>query len=282
MSVYDIAKALVPFIVYGASILLHSYNIGIFKNKLVYLTICFIAALFMSKLSAAVLIIPLYTYVFFKYFCEKKNIINFKEYITDDSVIGYHLIFNLINNSEISHIATVEGFYNIKKWFESSDESNYLINEPKDNKFITLNKANIVEFSYSTITKRKTLLNPLLYLFTIPAPNKLDVFNYVRGIFATLIIFTLSQMYMLKIDVSTVLYDKDMIINLFSSSISFITMIFIGYYIIFFTLKILSKPIQVNDYIHKVTFQSRNKIYNYASFNFALICLLGIGILKGL
>ncbi|HID0859464.1 TPA: hypothetical protein ACXDBN_003928, partial [Clostridium botulinum] len=105
---------------------------------------------------------------------------NIKEHIKDNTVKGYHLVFKLINNMDISFSTTVEEFNKIKEWYESENKESYSIKQ--DNRYVSLNKVNIVEFSYSTITNKKEMLNPIMYILTTPAPRIIDIFNYCKGI----------------------------------------------------------------------------------------------------
>ncbi len=54
---------------------------------------------------------------------------------------------------DISFSTTVEEFNKIKEWYESENKESYSIKQ--DNRYVSLNKVNIVEFSYSTITNKK-------------------------------------------------------------------------------------------------------------------------------
>ncbi len=88
------------------------------------------------------------------YYIIKSNITNnIKKHIKDNTVKGYHLVFKLINNMDISFSTTVEEFKKIKEWYESENKESYSIKQ--DNRYVNLNKVNIVEFSYSTITNKK-------------------------------------------------------------------------------------------------------------------------------
>ncbi|APH23099.1 hypothetical protein CF088_19195 [Clostridium botulinum] len=206
---------------------------------------------------------------------------NIKEHIKDNTVKGYHLVFKLINNMDISFSTTVEEFNKIKEWYESENKESYSIKQ--DNRYVSLNKVNIVEFSYSTITNKKEMLNPIMYILTTPAPRISDIFNYCKGIvlipIISLVAYIIYERYMLNIDMKNILSNTIMINQILRSSFMVISVIFILHYIAFFLFKMLDLNLNEDkDLIYKLKNQTKNKVYTYASFNFVIIILLSCGL----
>ncbi|NFR57607.1 hypothetical protein AL714_16235 [Clostridium botulinum] len=209
------------------------------------------------------------------YYIIKSNITNnIKKHIKDNTVKGYHLVFKLINNMDISFSTTVEEFKKIKEWYESENKESYSIKQ--DNKYINLNKVNIVEFSYSTITNKEEMLNPIMYILTTPAPRIIDVFNYFKVMLLTPIIlaaYIIYQRYMLNVEIKNILSNTIMLNQILRASFIVISAMFIFYYIAFFMFKMLGLN-EDKDLIYKLKNQTKNKVYTYASFNFVIIILL--------
>ncbi|NFL27540.1 hypothetical protein FDC22_09380 [Clostridium botulinum] len=202
---------------------------------------------------------------------------NIKEHIKDNTVKGYHLVFKLINNMDISFSTTVEEFNKIKEWYESENKESYSIKQ--DNRYVSLNKVNIVEFSYSTITNKKEMLNPIMYILTTPAPRIIDIFNYCKGIvlipIISLVAYIIYERYMLNVEIKNILSNTIMINQILRSSFMVISVIFILHYIAFFLFKMLGLNLNEDkDLIYKLKNQTKNKVYTYASFNFVIIILL--------
>ncbi|NFP57328.1 hypothetical protein FDG35_05085 [Clostridium botulinum] len=202
---------------------------------------------------------------------------NIKEHIKDNTVKGYHLVFKLINNMDISFSTTVEEFNKIKEWYESENKETYSIKQ--DNRYVSLNKVNIVEFSYSTITNKKEMLNPIMYILTTPAPRIIDIFNYCKGIvlipIISLVAYIIYERYMLNVEIKNILSNTIMINQILRSSFMVISVIFILHYIAFFLFKMLGLNLNEDkDLIYKLKNQTKNKVYTYASFNFVIIILL--------
>ncbi len=61
---------------------------------------------------------------------------------------------------------------------KSENKESYSIKQ--DNRYVNLNKVNIVEFSYSTITNKKEILNPIMYILTTPISRIIDAFSYFK------------------------------------------------------------------------------------------------------
>lgn len=199
---------------------------------------------------------------------------NIKKHIKDNTVKGYHLVFKLINNMDISFSTTVEEFNKIKEWYESENKESYSIKQ--DNRYVNLNKINIVEFSYSTITNKKEMLNPIMYILTTPTPRIIDVFSYFKAMLLTPIIlaaYIIYQRYMLNVEIKNILSNTIMINQILRSSFMVISVIFILHYIAFFMFKMLGLN-EDKDLIYKLKNQIKNKVYTYASFNFGIIILL--------
>ncbi|NFE18615.1 hypothetical protein [Clostridium botulinum] len=202
---------------------------------------------------------------------------NIKEHIKDNTVKGYHLVFKLINNMDISFSTTVEEFNKIKEWYESENKESYSIKQV--NRYVSLNKVNIVEFSYSTITNKKEMLNPIMYILTTPAPRIIDIFNYCKGIvlipIISLVVYIIYERYMLNVEIKNILSNTIMINQILRSSFMVISVIFILHYIAFFLFKMLGLNLNEDkDLIYKLKNQTKNKVYTYASFNFVIIILL--------
>lgn len=214
-----------------------------------------------------------------------------RELIKDDTIKGYHLIFKLVNNNDISFSTTIEEFNKIKKWYENSNETSYSIKNicsspttTTSGKYVNLNKVNIVEFSYSSITNKKNILNPIIYILTYPAPRIIDVFSYVKGLFLApimLVSYIIYEKYILNLDIKSILSNTSMLNHILNTAINFITIMFVFYYIVFFMLKLLGMSNQDKDYIYEVKNQTRSKVYNYASFNFVIIGCLSYALLSG-
>lgn len=214
-----------------------------------------------------------------------------RELIKDDTIKGYHLIFKLVNNNDISFSTTIEEFNKIKKWYENSNETSYSIKNicsspttTTSGKYVNLNKVNIVEFSYSSITNKKNILNPIIYILTYPAPRIIDVFSYVKGLFLApimLVSYIIYEKYILNLDIKSILSNTSMLNHILNTAINFITIMFVFYYIVFFMLKLLGMSNQDKDYIYEVKNQTRSKVYNYASLNFVIIGCLSYALLSG-
>ncbi|AJD29101.1 MULTISPECIES: hypothetical protein [Clostridium] len=209
------------------------------------------------------------------YYIIKSNITNnIKKHIKDNTVKGYHLVFKLINNMDISFSTTVEEFKKIKEWYESENKESYSIKQ--DNRYVNLNKVNIVEFSYSTITNKKEILNPIMYILTTPISRIIDAFSYFKVMLLTPIIlaaYIIYERYMLNIDMKNILSNTIMINQILRSSFMVISVIFILHYIAFFMFKMLGLN-EDKDLIYKLKNQTKNKVYTYASFNFVIVILL--------
>lgn len=214
------------------------------------------------------------------YYIIKSNITNnIKEHIKDNTVKGYHLVFKLINNMDISFATTVEEFNKIKKWYESENKESYSIK--RDNKYINLNRVNIIEFSYSTITNKKEMLSPIMYILTTPTPRIIDVFSYFKVMLLTPIIlaaYIIYQRYMLNVEIKNILSNTIMLNQILRASFIAISAIFIFHYIAFFMFKMLSVLNEEKDLIYELKNQTKNKVYTYASFNFIIIILLSCGL----
>ncbi|HID0854110.1 TPA: hypothetical protein ACXDA3_002375, partial [Clostridium botulinum] len=171
----------------------------------------------------------------------------------------------------------VEEFNKIKEWYESENKESYSIKQ--DNRYVSLNKVNIVEFSYSTITNKKEMLNPIMYILTTPAPRIIDIFNYCKGIvlipIISLVAYIIYERYMLNVEIKNILSNTIMINQILRSSFMVISVIFILHYIAFFLFKMLGLNLNEDkDLIYKLKNQTKNKVYTYASFNFVIIILL--------
>ncbi|WP_242867310.1 hypothetical protein [Clostridium sporogenes] len=214
------------------------------------------------------------------YYIIKSNITNnIKEHIKDNTVKGYHLVFKLINNMDISFATTVEEFNKIKKWYESENKESYSIK--RDNKYINLNRVNIIEFSYSTITNKKEMLSPIMYILTTPTPRIIDVFSYFKVMLLTPIIlaaYIIHQRYMLNVEIKNILSNTIMLNQILRASFIAISAIFIFHYIAFFMFKMLGVLNEEKDLIYELKNQTKNKVYTYASFNFVIIILLSCGL----
>lgn len=187
---------------------------------------------------------------------------NIKEHIKDNTVKGYHLVFKLINNMDISFSTTVEEFNKIKEWYESENKESYSIKQ--DNRYVSLNKVNIVEFSYSTITNKKEMLNPIMYILTTPAPRIIDIFNYCKGIvlipIISLVAYIIYERYMLNVEIKNILSNTIMINQILRSSFMVISVIFILHYIAFFLFKMLGLNLNEDkDLIYKLKNQTKIK-----------------------
>lgn len=213
---------------------------------------------------------------------------NIKSFLKDNSTKQYHLIFNLINNNDISYICNIEEFNKIKEWYENEDSTNYLIQDinipTSKGKYINLNKKNIVEFSYSSITNREKRLNPIIYILTCTTPKMLNIISYIKCNFILFIVFTLFSTYSkynFSINIGNILSDTTLILNAFNRTISLVTYIFLIYYIFFFILKIFELyRLDSSEYIYKVKKQVEGRHYHYASINFAFIILFRISLLR--
>ncbi len=275
---------------YNTAIILNIKQVGIFKNKVILGLLCSISAFFMPIYVAIPLSLILILLILIKIICEQRSINNIKEYINDDTIKGYHLIFKLVNNNDISFSTTIEEFNKIKEWYENSNEMSYSIKNICSSpitiycgKYVNLNKVNIVEFSYSSITNKKNILNPIIYILTYPAPRIFDVFSYVKNLFLAPIILVSYIIYetnILNSDIKSILSNTSMLNNILNTAISFITIIFVFYYIVFFILKVLGMSSQDKDYIYELKNQTRSKVYNYASFNFVIIGCLSYALLS--
>lgn len=214
------------------------------------------------------------------YYIIKSNITNnIKEHIKDNTVKGYHLVFKLINNIDISFSTTVGEFNKIREWYESENKESYSIKQ--DNKYVNLNKVNIIEFSYSTITNKKEILNPIMYILITPAPRIIDVFSYFKVMLLTPIIlaaYIIYQRYMLNVEIKNILSNTVMLDQILRASFIVISAIFIFYYIAFFMFKMLGFLNEDKDFIYELKDQTKNKVYTYASFNFIIIILLSCGL----
>lgn len=221
---------------------------------------------------------------------KKCGINNVKEYIKDDTIKKYHLIFNLINNNDISFLTTTKEFNKIKEWYESSTEPSYLITSTCSTpttiisgKYVNLNKENIVNFSYSGITNKDKIINPIKYLLTYPVPKIINVYNYFRSIILFSIILVLYKIYeknILSLDIKSIFSNKLMLDSILNTSIKFITILFVLYYVGFFIFKLLEMIGKDKDYIYEFKNQKRSKIYNYASSNFIIISCLSFSLLS--
>lgn len=210
--------------------------------------------------------------------CERYNISNIKGYIKDDTIEGYNLIFKLVNNDEISVTTTIEEFNKIITWYENDEATSYSIkdtcclpNAKVSGKYVNLNKVNIVEFSYTTITNKSNILNPIMYLLTYPVPRGINVFRYAKGLFLIPLILIVYEKYFLNLEIKNILSNETMINYIFNTTINFVTTMFVLCYIILFMQKLLGVLCKDNHYEYEVKSQMKNKFYTYASFNFVVI-----------
>ncbi|MDT8718223.1 hypothetical protein IAI10_16270 [Clostridium sp. 19966] len=214
----------------------------------------------------------------------------FKKYIQDNSIKGYNIIFKMVNGKEIDISTTVEGFEKIKNWFENDSEESYsseVTCSSKEGiisgKTILLNKVNIVEFSFETVTNRINILNFIKYIFTYPAPKLIDLTSFARSLFAIptiLIIYILYSRYALNISINSTLNNENAINYVFHVTMLAIAIVFIIAYLIFFLIKIFFWKSGNRNYFYKVESQRRYKIYDYAISNFLVIALFSHVILS--
>lgn len=279
-ALYNLAKLLIPLIIYISVLALNINKIGIFNNKAVVVVLCGISSFCMPICLAVVFFSILILILSISEFIKKHGLNNCKEYFKDNTPKEYLLIFKLINNDEISMSTNVDEFEKIKKWYENDSSIYYSLKQ--DTTYINLSKANIVQFSYSAITNTEVTFNPALYLLTIPVPRTLSMFNYVKALFlipVVMLTYILYEEFVAGTSVKSILSNTSMINQIMNSGFYVVTIIFALLYVAFFMLKLLKVSSQPKSYFYEVKKQLKNKIYTYAIFNFVVIGFLAYPLL---
>ncbi|UYZ38937.1 hypothetical protein OD350_29050 (plasmid) [Clostridium beijerinckii] len=274
MNTYIIIREVALFMVYIAAILLNVKQIGPFKNTILLIFICGAATFFMNTYLIIPLSLVLIFFVSIKIICEKYNVKNIKEYFKDSTIQGYSIIFKLINGSDVVLTTTIDNFNEMKEWYDSDRAESFQIIDK--NRYINLNKVNIVEFSYSTITNIKNILTGIKYVFTNPVPKAFGMVNYIKCLFVTpvvLWILTTFEQYIHNREILNTFKDTQMITDIINASITLVTSLFIIYYIFFFILKLMDIFTGTKDCFYAIKIHEDDKFYNYGTFNFAIILL---------
>lgn len=285
MNSYTLLKFAIPFILFNTIVILNSKEVGIFRYSSILTTLCSILLFFMPKNFAIIFGIILAFLVLIKLDFVKNKIMILKNYILDDTVHGYYLIFKLVNNIDIHFYSSMEEFNEIKKWYENSAQEHYSRNNisTSEGKYVNLDKSNIIEFSYSSISNKRKFINSIKYIFTNQAPGYITALTYIKFIIFTSMIystFTIFNMSKLNYSFYYIISNPEIINSIIHKATLISTLVFIYFYAFYFLIKFIEVLKQDYSIYYKVQHQKSRKLTTYASVNLLIIFFLSFGLLS--